>query len=148
MAFNMTPQERDAFLKEVHVGMLSIPEPGRGPLTVPVWYDYTPEGEVWFLIDRTSRKGNLLEMGTRCSLCAQEEVLPYKYVSIEGPVTAIEPGDIEHHLRPMARRYLGPEGGDAYVERTRAERAEGGSIVVRIRPERWLTVDYSKANLF
>jgi hypothetical protein len=37
MSLAMTKQEREAFLAEVHVGVISIPEPGRGPLTVPVW---------------------------------------------------------------------------------------------------------------
>jgi hypothetical protein len=44
----------------------------------------------------------------------------------------------------MARRYLGAELGDRYVEATAAEREAGGSVVVRVRPERWLTVDYRK----
>ena len=34
----MTRTEREAFLAETRVGMLSVNEPGRGPLTVPVWY--------------------------------------------------------------------------------------------------------------
>jgi len=36
----MTPQEREAFLADVHVGVLAIEEPGRGPLALPVWYVY------------------------------------------------------------------------------------------------------------
>jgi hypothetical protein len=44
----------------------------------------------------------------------------------------------------MARRYLGAELGDRYVEATSAERDAGGSIVVRVRPARWLSVDYKK----
>ena len=40
----------------------------------------------------------------------------------------------------LARRYLGPEGGDAYV----SEVPTAGQIVFRMTPERWLTVDYSK----
>jgi hypothetical protein len=38
MSLAMTKPEREAFLADVHVGVISIPEPGRGPLTVPVWY--------------------------------------------------------------------------------------------------------------
>jgi hypothetical protein len=65
--------------------------------------------------------------------------------SVEGPIVAIEPADRERHARPMARRYLGKELGDRYVEATAGEReAAGGSILVRVRPERWLTVDYRK----
>jgi nitroimidazol reductase NimA-like FMN-containing flavoprotein (pyridoxamine 5'-phosphate oxidase superfamily) len=142
MSLSMTKDEREAFLAGLHVGVISIPEPGRGPLTVPIWYAYEPGGEPWVLTERSSRKGRLLETGARISLCVQSEQPPYQYVSVEGPVIAIEAADVERHARPMARRYLGPELGDRYVEATRGERGE--SIVVRMRPERWLTVDYRK----
>jgi nitroimidazol reductase NimA-like FMN-containing flavoprotein (pyridoxamine 5'-phosphate oxidase superfamily) len=141
---DMTIDEREAFLADLHVGILSIPEPGRGPLTVPIWYGYEPGGDLWVLTDRGSRKGRLLAMGARVSLCAQTEAPPYKYVSIEGPVLAIEPADRERDTRPMAHRYLGRELGDRYVEATAADRDAGESVRVRIRPERWLTVDYAK----
>jgi nitroimidazol reductase NimA-like FMN-containing flavoprotein (pyridoxamine 5'-phosphate oxidase superfamily) len=38
----MTKQERERFLADLHVGIISIPEEGRGPLTVPIWYSYEP----------------------------------------------------------------------------------------------------------
>lgn len=142
MSLAMTKQEREAFLGDVHVGVISIPEPGRGPLTVPVWYAYDPAGELRVVTGRSSRKGRLLARSERLSLCAQTETPPYKYVSVEGPIIAIEPGDLERDLRPLARRYLGAQGGDQYVEQTRAE--HGDNVLVRMRPERWLTVDFSK----
>jgi nitroimidazol reductase NimA-like FMN-containing flavoprotein (pyridoxamine 5'-phosphate oxidase superfamily) len=145
MSLAMTKDEREQFLADLHVGVISIAEPGRGPLTVPIWYAYEPGGELWVLTDRDSRKGRLLATAGRLSLCAQSEAPPYQYVSVEGPIVAIEPSDRERHARPMARRYLGAELGDRYVEATTGEReAAGGSIVVRVRPERWLTVDYRK----
>jgi hypothetical protein len=36
MNLSMTRAEREAFLAGVHVGVLSIPEPGRGPLSTSV----------------------------------------------------------------------------------------------------------------
>jgi hypothetical protein len=68
---------------------------------------------------------------------------PYRYVSVEGPAVAMEPADVEHDRRPLAHRYLGAQRGDRYIENTRLEYVE--SMVVRMRPERWLTVDYAKA---
>jgi len=140
----MTKDEREKFLADLHVGVLSIPAPGRGPLTVPVWYAYEPGGELRFVTDRVSRKGSLLLEGVRVALCAQTEQAPYKYVSVEGPVSAIGPADVERDTRPLAHRYLGRELGDRYIASTAADRATGGSIVVRVRPERWLSVDYAK----
>lgn len=144
MSLAMTPEEREAFLAGLHVGIVSIPESGRGPLTVPIWYAYDPGGDVSFVTDRESRKGKLLSKGTRVSLCVQSEKPPYQYVSVEGPIVTLEPADRERDSRPLARRYLGPVLGDRYVEATAEDRAEGASIVVRVRPERWLCVDYRK----
>jgi nitroimidazol reductase NimA-like FMN-containing flavoprotein (pyridoxamine 5'-phosphate oxidase superfamily) len=81
MSLAMTRAERESFLAEVHVGVISIEEPGRGPLSVPIWYAYPPGGELWLVTDRDSRKGR---------------------------------------------------------------ESRGGSIRVSLRPERWLSVDYSK----
>lgn len=147
MSLQMSPAEREAFLADVHVGIVSLSEKGRGPLTVPIWYDYEPGGELWFLTERDSRKGRLLREGGRISLCAQTEDPPYSYVSVEGPITALEAPTLEEHLRPMAHRYLGEEDGDRYVERTAGSEEGSGSVVVRMRPERWLTVDYGKMSL-
>jgi hypothetical protein len=144
MSLAMTKGEREAFLADVHVGIISISDGARGPLTVPIWYAYAPGGELRIVTDRTSRKARLLERARRFSLCAQTETLPYKYVSVEGPVIAIDVADVERDLRPIAHRYLGPEVGDRYIDETRSEREGVESILVRMRPERWLTVDYAK----
>jgi hypothetical protein len=111
MSFAMTPAEREAFLKDVHVAIIAIADEGRGPLAVPIWYSYEPTGEIQIVTDRDSRKGELIARHRRFSLCVQTETSPYRYVSVEGPVTAIEPVDVEKHLRPVARRYLGEQDG-------------------------------------
>ena len=116
--FSMTKQARERFLADVHVGLISIPEDGRGPLTVPVWYAYEPGGELRVVTGRTSRKGRLLERAGRFSLCAQTETPPYKYASVEGPVVGMERSDLERDLRPLAHRYLGVEAGDDYIAKT------------------------------
>ena len=141
MSLAMTKRERERFLADLHVGIISIPEEGRGPLTVPIWYSYELGGELRVVTARTSRKAQLLQRAGRFSVCAQTETPPYKYVSVEGPVVAIEPADLERDRRPLARRYLGTELGDRYIESTRDV---VGNVLVRMRPERWLTVDYAK----
>ena len=86
-------------------------------------------------------KGKLLERAGRFSLCVQTETLPYKYVSVEGPIVAIEAADLDRDKRPLARRYLGTELGDRWIEN---KRGVFGNVLVRMRPERWITVDYAK----
>jgi len=137
----MTKRERERFLADLHVGIISISEEGRGPLTLPISYSYEPGGELRVITGRTSRKARLLQRAGRFSLCAQTETPPYKYVSVEGPVVAIEPADLERDRRPLARRYFGTELGDRYIE---DNRDAAGSALFRMQPERWLTVDYAK----
>jgi len=140
---SMTRVEREAFLAELRVGVIAIAEEGRGPLAIPIWYDYRPGGEVRIVTGAESRKLALLRRVGRFTLCAQDEAPPYRYVAVEGPVVAIEPASIEDDERPLAHRYLGPELGDAYVAATTAEPGPG-NVLVRMRPERWTTVDYRK----
>ncbi len=137
----MSKDEREAFLADVHVGVLSVNEEGRGPLTVPVWYAYERGGEIRIITGGTTRKAELLIQAGRVSLCVQTETAPYAYVSVEGPVT-IDDGFDADERKSMAERYLGPEFGALYIAATEAEAAD--NVTVRLRPEHWLTVDYAK----
>ena len=113
----MTKPEREAFLADVHVGVISIEREGGAPLTVPIWYGYSPEQGVWVLTEPGSQKGKALSAAGRFSLCAQVETPPgYKYVSVSGPITEERSADLEKDSRPMAHRYFGPALGDMYVE--------------------------------
>lgn len=139
-SLKMTREEREVFLAQVHVGVISIEEPGRGPLSAPVWYDYAPGHGVWLITGRDSRKGRLLERAGRFSLVAQTEAMPYRYVSVEGPVAEVRASDKEADRRPMARRYLGEAAGDAYADGPTG----ADDHVYVMHPQRWLTVDYGK----
>lgn len=142
---SMTRAEREAFLADVHVGILAIADPARGPLAVPIWYDYTPGGELRFVTGRGSRKGQLLASGERVSLCVQTETPPYKYVSVEGEVVGLDPSDAERDVRPVARRYLGVQGGDFYMKATHEMYERDPNVLVRVRIDRWLSCDYAKS---
>ena len=138
----MTKAEKESYLADLHVGVLAINEPGAGPLTVPIWYDYEPGGNLWMITGTNSRKGKLLNLGDRISLAAQSENAPYKYVSIEGPIVEIKNSSNEE-LLSMATRYLGEEQGKAYANGNSSV-SDGLSVIVSVKPERWLAVDYSK----
>jgi PPOX class probable F420-dependent enzyme len=136
----MTEAEREAFLAEPNVGVLGVARlDGRGPLLVPMWFSYRPGGEVGFLTPRDSRKARLILQAGRFSLCVQSPTLPYRYVSVEGPITAVQDPVTAAERRLLAQRYLGEADGDAYVEDTADATAR--MIGVRMRPERWLSED-------
>lgn len=137
---SMTTEEKQEYLADMHVGVLALNDSEQGPLTVPIWYNYHPEGELWFLTEPNSLKGKLLDIGKRVSLVVQNEDPPYKYVSVEGPITSITVAD-QSDLLQMAVRYLGSKAGRQYAETN----ASLGGVVVKVLPQRWLSVDYSKA---
>ncbi len=133
----MTKAEREAFLAEVHVGVLAIEQPGFGPLALPIWY-LVEDGDIVVGMSGTSKKAELLRGAGRATLTVQTEEPPYKYASVEGPVV------IEDHQRDdfeMASRYLGPELGRWYADNNASTEE---SVVVRLTPERWLTKDFGK----
>ena len=137
----MTQEEKEQFMADLHVGVIGINRTDLGPLTVPIWYDYQPGGELRFITGRESAKGRLLEVGVRVTLCAQTEDPPYKYVSVEGAIVSMSAEDGE--ILPMAKRYLGEELGAAYAEQSN----EANSVVVHVKPDNWLAVDYGKADI-
>ena len=138
----MTREEREAFLAGVHVGVLTVDERGRGPLSVPVWYLYEPGGEIVVVTRREARKARLLDVGARVAFLVQSEELPPKYVTVQGRVVAASPADVSRDVKPIARKYLGAEVGDAYVDNTRPDGTN--EIVVHIRPERWYSRDFGR----
>ena len=134
----MSQSEKERFLSDLHIGVLAINEERSGPLTTPLWYDYPWRRGVIYR-RRGVKKGNLLKVGSRISLVAQRETLPYSYVSVEGPVVDIEATSYEQ-LLAMAQRYLGDTEGKRYTDASDID----AQIAVRMSPERWLAVDYGK----
>ncbi|MDI9886841.1 pyridoxamine 5'-phosphate oxidase family protein [Streptomyces sp. HNM0645] len=136
----LSREEREQFLAEPHVAAIAIDsgEDGRAPLSVPIWYQYEPGGEVWILTGRDSRKHRLIGAAGRFSLMVDRLQPTVRYVQVEGPVTSTEPGT-ETALRELAARYLPPGKVDGYVEFALKEHGE--TVVLRMRPQRWLSSD-------
>jgi nitroimidazol reductase NimA-like FMN-containing flavoprotein (pyridoxamine 5'-phosphate oxidase superfamily) len=142
MSRAMSGQEREAFLAEVRVAVVSVVDgDAHGPLTVPIWYEYRPGGDIVLITARDSRKARLIRQAGRFSLCVQSTEVPYRYVSVEGPVTVIDESVTPDERRAFASRYLGEEGGDRYIAST--EEATARMIRIRMRPEVWLSEDQS-----
>ena len=141
MSRAMNQVEREAFLAQPRVAVLSIAEAGRGPLAVPVWYLYEPGGDVRIWTAGSSRKARLLLLAGRASLVVQNPQPPYQYVSVEGPVARIEPAQFERDLRPLAHRYLGAAAGERYLATIGGPAAGSGDLLVHLTPEHWRAQD-------
>lgn len=137
-AFSET--ERQEFLADKHVAVLSVAATeGRPPASVPIWYDYSPGGDVRIMTGASSRKARLITQAGAVTLVVQREEPPYQYVVVEGTVvetTNPAPADLQESI---AIRYLGEEGGRAFVRSM--EGVE--EVLFTIRPDRWLSADFT-----
>ena len=135
----LSRDERERFLAEPHIAALSVyAGDKRGPLTVPIWYQYTPGGQPWVLTGAGSRKHRLIEAAGHFSLMVERVEPSLRYVAVDGAVSRIEPGT-EEQLAEMAKRYLPPEKVEPYLEFARREHGE--QIVVVLEPEHWVSAD-------
>ncbi|MFW0149150.1 pyridoxamine 5'-phosphate oxidase family protein [Mycobacterium sp. smrl_JER01] len=135
----MTEGEREQYLAGLHVGVVAVERPDRAPLAVPIWYGYQPGGEVLLWTESESVKHRLIRDAGRFAITVQDEQPPYKYVTAEGDVTAIDAA-AEAEVRAIAVRYLGEQEGGQFAE----QNLTPTSVIIRMRPRRWLSTDYSK----
>jgi Pyridoxamine 5'-phosphate oxidase len=135
----LSERDRELFLAEPHIAALSVSaEDGRGPLTVPIWYQYELGGEAWILTEAESWKARLIAAAGRFTLMVDRVTPTTRYVSVEGPVTRTVPGTDELLLE-ISERYLPPEQAGAYIELANSD--FGAQIAVYMRPQRWLSAD-------
>lgn len=135
----LSKEEREQFLAEPHIAALSVSAGDkRGPLTVPIWYQYTPGGELWFTTGAGSRKHQLIEASGFVSLMVDRLEPSMRYVAVDGPMLRIEPGTDEQ-LVEVTKRYLPPDKVDGYLEFARREHGE--SVAVFVKPQHWLSSD-------
>jgi hypothetical protein len=135
----LSERERELFLAEPRIAALSVSAgPGRGPVTVPMWFQYEPGGEAWILTEAASLKARLIGAAGRFTLMVERTAPTIRYVSVEGPVTRTIP-ETDELVREITERYLPPEKVSGYLAMAKAE--FGPQVVIYLRPERWLTSD-------
>lgn len=135
----LSQEERERFLAEPHIAALSVNAgDDHGPLTVPIWYQYTPGGEPWILTGAGSYKARLIEATGFFTLMVQRDSPTVRYVTVDGAVSRIEPGT-DAQMEEMTRRYLSGAAADAYLEY--ALRELGDHVAIHLKPQRWFSAD-------
>ncbi|GAB16882.1 hypothetical protein GOEFS_016_00080 [Gordonia effusa NBRC 100432] len=134
----MTAAAADAFLRDLHVGVLSVERESKPPLAVPIWYDVDESGNVIIWTHGGSLKARLISKAGRASFTVQRETVPYAYVTIEGHTTSAAADDST--ARRIARRYLGEKGGDEFLE----SNPNDGSIVITIHKDKVRSLTYDE----
>lgn len=141
----MSEQQREEFLADTHVGVVSVAgKPGRPPTSVPTFYAYEPGGELTMFTGTQRRAPKRIEQIKEAgvvSFVVQREEMPPAYVTIEAELVEVGKPTPEQMLT-IARRYMPEEHAQGYVQ---SELGDPGNIVVLLtfRPTRWLTSDTS-----
>lgn len=134
--------EREKFLAEPRTAALSVNlGPSRGPLTVPIWYQYTPGAEPWILTGADTRKARSIEAAGHFSLMVQRLEPTRRYVAVDGAVSRIEAAT-DDDIVELTRRHLSGAAANRHIDFLRTL---GQHLVVSMRPEHWL---YSDAESF
>jgi hypothetical protein len=135
----LSKEEREQFLAEPHIAALSVSAGDkRGPLTVPIWYQYSPGAQPWVLTGAGSRQHPLTETQGGFTLMVERLDPSVRYVAVDGPVSRIEAGT-DDQLVELTKRYLPPDKVDAYLEFARREHGE--SVAIFLKPQHWLSAD-------
>lgn len=137
---SLSETERQEFLAGKHVAVLSVAaDDGRPPASVPIWYEHTPAGNIRIGTSPSSRKARLIERAGTVTLVVQREEPPYQYVVVEGTVVdTTRPSPMEVR-EAIAIRYLGEEAGRTFVR----DFESPDNVLFTIRPDRWLSADFS-----
>jgi nitroimidazol reductase NimA-like FMN-containing flavoprotein (pyridoxamine 5'-phosphate oxidase superfamily) len=141
MPRKLTETESQQFLAGKHIAVVSVAATdGRPPASVPLWYTYTPGGDILIVTGALQRKARLIEQAGAVTVVVQREELPYQYVIVEGTVVdAATPAPVDVR-ESIAIRYLGEEAGRAFV----ASLTDRQNVLFTIRPDRWFSAEISE----
>lgn len=135
----LSTADREQFLAQPHIAALSVHAGAdRGPLTVPIWYQYSPGGEPWILTGTDSRKARLIQAAGFFSLMVEQLEPSVRYVAVDGAVSRIEPGT-DAQMEELAYRYLDDAAARRYLEFATAN--FGDHVAIFLRPQHWLSSD-------
>ena len=135
----LSKEEREQFLAEPHIAALSVyAGDSRGPLTVPIWYQYSPGGEPWILTGAGSRKERLIAATGFFSLMVERLEPTTRYVAVDGAVSRIEPGT-DAQMEELTYRYLSGEAAENYLKFARDNL--GDHVAIYLQPQHWLSSD-------
>lgn len=134
-----TEAERQQFLADKHIAVLSVAADGHPPASVPIWYDYTPGGNIRINTGVNNRTAKLVTAAGAVTVVVQREELPYQYVVVEGTVIDTATPAPAEAREAIAVRYLGEKAGRAFAH----QGDSADTVLFTIRPDRWRSVDFT-----
>jgi PPOX class probable F420-dependent enzyme len=107
---------------------------------VPIWFvldnGSSKVGDIIFTTGDTSVKANNIQRDNRVSICIDDQIPPFSFVTIFGTakIHPYKQKEVFKWAKKIAERYMGKRNTEAYGRRNSAE----GEVLVRIKPTRIL----------
>ena len=137
----MSKAEIKRFLmKGTFTGKLATVKEDGSSHVVPIWFVLEKKksrdrvGNIIFTTGSTSVKANNIQRDNRISICIDDQIPPFSFVTIFG-TAKIDPYKQKEVLKwatEIAERYMGKSNAEAYGRRN----SEEGLVLVRIKPTR------------
>ena len=117
-------------------GKLATVKKDGSPHLVPIWFivDDNDNGDIIFTTNSTSVKAKNIQRDNRISICVDDQVPPFSFVTVEGTakIQHYKHNELLKWATKIAQRYMGKKNAEAYGKRNSTE----GEILVRIKPIR------------
>lgn len=139
----MSERELDEFLAEPHIARLSTINPDGTPHTLPIWYEWR-DGEIVASTQALQRKVKNMERDRRVTVLIDTDEMPYRGVMIYGEAI-LEPDDAVHRRVSIFERYF--RDRRAATEYAAGLAKKWDPILIRIRPTKMISFDYTKGSL-
>ena len=117
-------------------GKLATAKKDGSPHVVPIWFTVddndSDNGDIVFTTNSTSVKAKNIQRDNRISICVDDQVPPFSFVSVEGTakIQHYKHNELLKWATKIAERYMGKSNAEAYGRRN----SEEGLIIVRIKP--------------
>jgi PPOX class probable F420-dependent enzyme len=135
----MSKKEIKRFLMQgTLTGKLATAKKDGSPHVVPIWFTVddndSDNGDIVFTTNSTSVKAKNIQRDNRISICVDDQVPPFSFVSVEGTakIQHYKHNELLKWATKIAERYMGKKNAEAYGKRNSTE----GEVVVRINPTR------------
>jgi len=140
----LTPEERQAYLRDSHTIILSTLDRQGYPHSVAMWYVVDPDGTVLMTTFAKSQKALNLRRDPRCSLLVESG---RKYEDLKGILVrgrATLEADTERVLDLLERVHEKYNRGPAAGLRDAMRHQASKRVLIRVRPERVSSWDHLK----
>jgi PPOX class probable F420-dependent enzyme len=135
----MSKGEISGFLTQgTFTGKLATVKKDGSPHVVPIWFALDNSnrrgnvGDIIFTTGDTSVKANNFQRNNRVSICVDDQIPPFSFVTIFGTakIHPYKQKEVFKWAKKIAQRYMGKKNAEAYGRRN----SEEGSVLVRIKP--------------